>query len=65
MFFCRSACASHSSEPSHVLKAMCLADDRCGESIRISFSDMNTEEDVKYAAKVIANAANLIRSFQE
>lgn len=56
-----SACTSHSSNPSHVLKAMGFPDDRCGETIRVSFSDMNSIDDVVRAASLIANAVTLIR----
>ena len=55
-----SACSSHSTEPSHVLKAMGISDDDCMESLRISFSSFNSEEEVEQAANEIAKAANVI-----
>ena len=57
-----SACASHSSEPSHVLRAMGFPDDRCGESVRVSFSDLNTEEEVEEAALLVASSATILRN---
>lgn len=52
-----SACRSHESEPSHVLKGIGLSDDEARDSIRISFSMFNTPEDVKNAAEIIADSA--------
>lgn len=52
-----SACRSHESEPSHVLKGIGLSDDEARDSIRISFSMFNTPEDVKSAAEIIADSA--------
>lgn len=49
-----SACTSHESKPSHVLKAMGLSDEDARSSIRISFSEFNTEPEVRGAAKRIA-----------
>lgn len=50
-----SACHSHESKPSHVLLAMGIDPEDARNSIRVSFSKMNTEAEVKYAAEVIAN----------
>lgn len=50
-----SACHSHESKPSHVLLAMGIDQEDARNSIRVSFSKMNTEAEVKYAAGVIAN----------
>lgn len=50
-----SACHSHESKPSHVLLAMGIDPEDARNSIRVSFSKMNTEAEVKYAAGVIAN----------
>lgn len=51
-----SACRSHEQEPSRVLKAMGLSDEQARSAIRISTSRMNTKEEMKEAASVIANA---------
>ena len=50
-----SACHSHESKPSHVLLAMGIDTEDARNSIRVSFSKMNTEAEVKYAAGVVAN----------
>ena len=49
-----SACNGNSVEPSHVLKAIGLTDLQARQTIRVSFSVYNTEEDVKAAAELIA-----------
>ncbi|MDD6236163.1 MAG: aminotransferase class V-fold PLP-dependent enzyme, partial [Clostridiales bacterium] len=43
-----SACTSGSLDPSHVLMAIGLPHELAHGSLRISFSDENTEEDVDY-----------------
>jgi len=55
-----SACNSRESVPSHVLKAIGLSDEQAASSFRISFSKMNTEEDVKTAAQTIADCINIL-----
>lgn len=52
-----SACHSHESKPSHVLLAMGIDPEDARNSIRISFSKMNTEREADYAAHVIADSA--------
>ncbi|MBW5444861.1 aminotransferase class V-fold PLP-dependent enzyme [Cohnella sp. CFH 77786] len=42
----QSACSSKSLQPSRVLRAMGLGDDRATGSIRISFGDEHTEQDI-------------------
>lgn len=44
-----SACSSRTAKDSHVLTAMGLAKDEIQGSIRICFSDTNTEEDIEMA----------------
>lgn len=56
-----SACRSNYSEPSHVLKAMGINDDDARNSIRISFSKMNTEIEVIESAKTIAECVKSLR----
>lgn len=50
-----SACTSGTLEPSHVLKAMySFRDQRIHNSVRFSFGEANSEEDIVKAAKKIA-----------
>ena len=53
-----SACTSGSSSPSHVLKAMGLSNQDALSSIRFSFDDNNTCEDIDY---ITENLINIIR----
>ena len=46
MVSARSTCASRSSDPSYVLKAMGFSDVRASSCIRISLSQHNSEEDI-------------------
>lgn len=55
-----SACNSKESVPSHVLKAIGLSDEQAASSFRVSFSKMNTFDDVETAACAIADCANLL-----
>lgn len=50
-----SACASGSLEPSRVLLSMGLPLDRVNSSIRVSFSRMNTQEEVVAVVEAIKN----------
>lgn len=49
-----SACQSHESNPSHVLIAIGISPDDARCSIRFSLSKMNTEDEIKSAAKIVA-----------
>ena len=49
-----SACQAHESKPSHVLLAMGLSPEEAMNSIRVSFSRMNTHTEIVYAARIIA-----------
>lgn len=55
-----SACSSHSSEPSHVLKAIGLTSEQARSTIRVSFSDYNTTDEVCSAAEIIADCVSLL-----
>ena len=56
-----SACNSRLNKPSHVLTAIGLTPDQARSSFRVSFSRMNTIDEVAQAAKVIAdNIATLL-----
>ena len=60
-----SACRSHEAEPSHVLTAMGLSRDEARSSIRVSFSTMNTRDEVIEAAKFTAECASILIGYSE
>lgn len=55
-----SACSSHESKPSHVLKAIGMSDDDARNTVRISFSKFNTMSEVENAAKILANCVSAL-----
>ncbi|MCI9576496.1 MAG: cysteine desulfurase NifS [Clostridiales bacterium] len=56
-----SACTSGSLDPSHVLLAIGLPHEIAHGSLRISFSDQNTEEDVDYILEVLPDIVSYLR----
>jgi len=60
-----SACRSHVSTPSYVLTSMGITDDDARNSIRVSFSRMNTFKEVKEAANIIARCASALYNNQK
>lgn len=56
-----SACASGSSKPSRILKAIGLSDEQALSSVRFGLSKFNTIEEIEYSAKRIVDAVNKIR----
>ena len=56
-----AACSSGSSEPSHVLLAMGLTEERARGSVRVSFGRNNTEEEAEEAARRFVEAVVLAR----
>lgn len=50
-----SACTSGSLEPSHVLQAMGLTEQRIRSSIRVSFGGLNSVDEVTLAARTMAD----------
>ncbi len=56
-----SACTSGSLDPSHVLLAIGLPHEIAHGSLRISFSDQNTEEDVDYILEQLPGIVQYLR----
>jgi len=55
-----SACSSASIEPSHVIRALGVGNDRAHASIRFGLGRFNTEEEVRFAAdQVVATVTKL------
>lgn len=52
-----SACTTGSTEPSHVLKAIGLSDEKCMSTIRIGIGRSTTEAQAQYAAQRIKDVA--------
>lgn len=57
-----SACTSGSLDPSHVLLAIGLPHEIAHGSLRLSFSEQNTEEDVDYILEVLPKIVDRLRS---
>jgi cysteine desulfurase len=57
-----SACASESSEPSHVLSSMCVDPVAAQGAVRFSFGHYNTEKDVDYVLRVLPKIVLNLRS---
>jgi len=58
-----SACTSGSLDPSHVLLSLGLPHEIAHGSLRLSFSDANTEEEIDYLLKIIPETVEYLRSF--
>jgi cysteine desulfurase len=56
-----AACDSANSEPSHVLRAIGVADDLARSSIRFGLGRFNTEEEVAYAIDKVVEAVTQLR----
>ena len=57
-----SACTSGSSAPSHVLKAIGLSDELARESLRVTFGEDNTKEDVDYLVENLVEVVQRLRN---
>lgn len=55
-----SACRSQESEPSRVLLTMGVEPEDARNSVRISFSRMNTEDEIEEAAKTMADCVRIL-----
>jgi cysteine desulfurase len=60
-----SACTSETIQPSHVLRAIGLSDDKADCAIRVSFGRFTTKDEVIEAAKVISLKAQEYLSKRE
>ncbi|MCA9120207.1 MAG: aminotransferase class V-fold PLP-dependent enzyme [Planctomycetaceae bacterium] len=56
-----SACTSTNPEPSHVLRAIGLSDDRTRASLRFGIGRFNTEEEVDFAIGLLAEVVQRLR----
>ena len=56
-----SACTSGSLDPSHVLLAIGLPHEKAHGSLRITFGDENTDEDVDYLMEVLPEIVRRLR----
>jgi cysteine desulfurase len=52
-----SACTTGSTQPSHVLRALGLSDEKCMCTIRIGVGRLTTEDEAKYAVKRIKDVS--------
>ena len=57
-----SACSSGSSMPSHVLTAIGLPSDYAEGTLRVTFGDENTKEDVEYLVDNLIQIVKEIRN---
>jgi cysteine desulfurase len=57
-----SACTSGSLDPSHALLAIGLPHEVAHGSMRLSFSDENSEEDIDYILKIVPEIVDYLRS---
>lgn len=55
-----SACTAQSDEPSHVLRAIGLNDDAANASLRFTFDEDNTVEEVETVVKVLTEGVKMI-----
>ncbi len=56
-----SACSSETTEPSHVLKAIGVADDLVHTSVRFGIGNFNTEEEIDYTIKKLVQTVKHLR----
>ena len=59
-----SACSSGSLEPSHVLVSIGLSKELAQGSLRVTFGNENTKEDVDYLIKTLKECVEELRSCQ-
>ncbi len=59
-----SACTNQRPEPSYVLRAMGLSEINAYASVRFSFSELNTFEEIDFVVKQIKNLCEQLRRFK-
>ncbi len=57
-----SACTSGSAAPSHVLEAIGLSNDLASGSLRVTFGEDNTKEDVDYLVEALVEIIEKLRN---
>lgn len=58
-----SACTSGSSAPSHVLSSIGLSDELARSSLRVTFGEENTKEDVDYLIESLCEITKKLKNF--
>ena len=56
-----SACTSASNNPSHVLSSIGLTDDLARSSLRVTFGEENTKEDVDFLVNSLVEIINKLK----
>jgi cysteine desulfurase len=60
-----SACASGSTKPSRILKAIGLTDEQALSSVRFGFGRFNTKEEIEYASQKFIDTVNKLRTLKQ
>lgn len=60
-----SACTSVNPEPSHVLRALGIGDDRTRASLRFGLGRFTTDEEIDFAIEAVADAVRRLRALGE
>ncbi len=60
-----SACASGSTKPSRILKAIGLTNEQALSSIRFGFGRFNTKDEIEYASQKVIDAIHKLRNFNQ
>lgn len=60
-----SACSGDTTDPSHVLTSMGISEEDANNSIRISFSASNSEDEVKEAARILVECVKELNDVKD